>query len=395
MRVLLFHDVAQEIGGAETYTFRLLRALNAQGHPAKIVVLSSTPIPPRENTVVIPEPSSKLARFLLKATFSPTALFSLLREIDSFKPDVIHLHHNNKAPAAVFLAAWLKKIPVVQTVHDFGFACPTIWHAKPHGAPCCESFGINCVQNGCISPIDYAKELCFRPLKRLLDKAFLRLIICPSLALQKCILQEGFKTRLLPYFIDCPQKIKRAPMASKTILYAGGLTRQKGVHVLLQAFALVLKKIPSAKLKIIGDGNYSQELKRLSRELEMGDKVDFVGKVPNAEMGKHYPRASVVAVPSVWVEQFGLVGVEAMSYGVPVVGSNIGGIPEWLEDGKTGFLSKPGNAVDLASQLEKILLSPALARKMGLGGRRAALEKYCSSKRHVSRLIEIYLNASQ
>ncbi len=391
MRVLLFHDVAGEIGGAETYAFRLLRALNVQGHPARLVALSSAPVEPRENTVVFPEPSGKLSRFLLKATFNPGVFLRLLREIDSFKPEVLHVHHNYKAASAVLLAAALKGVPVVQTVHDYGFICPTIWHVKPHGNVCCERFGLTCVQSGCISLFDYFKELAYRPMKRLMDKALVRIIICPSKALMECISAQGFNAIFVPYFIDCPKKAGVGPSSrEKTVLYVGGLTAQKGVHVLLRAFALLLKKIPKAKLTIAGEGSFRGELESLSRELKIDGNVKFEGRVSNKKLYGFYQKASVVAMPSIWVEQFGLVGVEAMSHGVPVVGSDIGGIPEWLEDGKTGLLCRPGDARGLAEKLEKILSNAALARKMGKAGRKSALVKYCSSGKHIARLVEEY-----
>ncbi len=394
MRVLLFHDVAGEIGGAETYAFRLLRTLNVQGHPARLVALSSTPVEPRENTVVFPEPSGKLSRFLLKATFNPGVFLRLLREIDSFKPEVLHVHHNYKAFSAVLLAAALKGVPVVQTVHDYGFICPTIWHVKPHGNVCCERFGLTCVQSGCISLFDYFKELAYRPMKRLMDKALVRIILCPSKALMECISAQGFNAIFVPYFIDCQKKAGVGPSSrEKTVLYVGGLTAQKGVHVLLRAFALLLKKIPKAKLTIAGEGSFRGELESLSRELKIESKVRFEGRVPNRLIGAQYSKAGVVAVPSLWVEQFGLAGVEAMSYAVPVVGSDIGGIPEWLDDGKTGFLTAPGDVKGLSEKLEKILSTPGLGRKMGNAGRKAALEKYCSSEKHVKRLLEAYKSA--
>ncbi len=390
MRVLLFHDIAEEIGGAETYVNRLLAALNAQGHPSRLVTISSKPVPERANVAVFREPSSKAIRFMMKAKWNPWLFLFLCRQIDSFKPSVLHLHHNYKYPSTVLLAAAYKGVPVVQTVHDYGFLCPTIWHVKPGGKACCTKFGWACVQSGCIPLSKYLLELAYRPLKNILEKMIVRKIICPSEKLQACISQEGFKTELVRYFIDCLKVPKKRARNAETILYVGGLTPQKGVQVLLHAFASVLKKFPKARLVVVGDGAYRGRLEAIAQDIEISRFVRFAGKVPNSKIGAYYSNAGIVAVPSVWEEQFGLVGIEAMSYAVPVVGSDIGGIPEWLEDGKTGRLAAPGDSKDLAAKICSILGSPAQAEAMGQRGRKTALVKYCSSENHASRMVQVY-----
>ncbi|MFA6048872.1 MAG: glycosyltransferase [Candidatus Micrarchaeia archaeon] len=394
MRVLLFHDIAEEIGGAETYVNRLLGALNAEGHPSRLITISSKPpavVPERANVVVFREPSSKAIRFMMKAKWNPWLFVFLCRQIHSFKPNVLHLHHNYKYPSTVLLAAALKGVPVVQTVHDYGFLCPTIWHVKPGGKACCTKFGWECVQSGCIPLSKYLLELAYRPIKHILEKMVVRKIICPSKKLQDCISQQGFRTELVRYFIGCPQKMpKKRPGTAETILYVGGLTPQKGVHVLLPAFASAMKKFPKARLVVVGEGTYRGWLESMAGELDISRFVHFAGKVPNSKIGGYYANAGIVAVPSIWEEQFGLVGIEAMSYGVPVVGSDIGGIPEWLEDGKTGLLAAPGDSKDLAAKIIELMKKPARAKAMGERGRKTALVKYCSSEKHASRMVQVY-----
>jgi glycosyltransferase involved in cell wall biosynthesis len=147
------------------------------------------------------------------------------------------------------------------------------------------------------------------------------------------------------------------------VVFSGRVTPAKGVGTFLRAMATL-----DAPAEVCGDGWWLPQARRLAARLKIAGRVIFRGWLDPGELEAAYRRARVVVVPSHWPEPFGLVGIEAMSHGRPVVGAATGGIPEWLEDGSTGTLVAPGDAAALGSAVGRLLADPALARSLGERG---------------------------
>lgn len=177
--------------------------------------------------------------------------------------------------------------------------------------------------------------------------------------------------------------------SEKNILYIGRLANEKGAEFLIKAMPKINNKIPDAKLIIIGDGPEKDKLKRLMERLNIEKKVFFVDRVDHGRVNYWYKKSYLVVVPSIYSESFGLIGPEAMSTGRPVVASNIGGIPEWLENGKTGYLVKPGNSEAIGNSIIRLLKNPKLAKRMGENGRKKA-EKNFNIKNYAEEIEKIY-----
>jgi glycosyltransferase involved in cell wall biosynthesis len=168
------------------------------------------------------------------------------------------------------------------------------------------------------------------------------------------------------------------------ILYVGQLIRGKGVDVLLDAFAHLQTTRPELRLAIAGSGNAEAELEAQAVRLGLGKAVSFEGHVQDASLDRLYRQASLLSVPSRWPEPFGMVGLEAMRRGLPVAASAVGGIPDWLEDGVTGYLAAPGNPESLAAAMARILDDPEAAQRMGAAGQARAEQEFafhCSMDR--------------
>ena len=170
---------------------------------------------------------------------------------------------------------------------------------------------------------------------------------------------------------------KFAPRAAskgegETILHVGRFDHNKGQDVLIDAFARIADAYPGAMLHLAGDaddgGGHLATLRAQVARLRLEQRVRFFVDVPFADIPDHYAAAGVFAFPS-RQEAFGLVLLEAGACALPVVASRVGGIPELIEDGVTGLLVAPDDAVALAQALASLLSDPALAR--GLGGRLA------------------------
>ena len=128
------------------------------------------------------------------------------------------------------------------------------------------------------------------------------------------------------------------------------------------------------KLNIVGKGNDEVFIKNLIIDYKLQGKVNLVGFT--LDITKWYKDASIVVVPSRWQEPFCLIGGEAYSYFKPVVGFDVGGISEWLEDGKTGFLVKENDVKTFAEKIEYLLNNSSEAVKFGIAGNRLIKEKF-------------------
>lgn len=181
----------------------------------------------------------------------------------------------------------------------------------------------------------------------------------------------------------------------KLVIYVGRLDKEKGIEYLIKA----ARKIP-AEIYILGGGDFKETLEKMVKELKLTN-VHFVGylnKDSIKELREFYQRADVAVVPSTVKEALGLVILEAMACGTPVVASNIGGIPNIVKDGKTGFLVRPRASDDIAEKVNKILENEKLRADMSERSRKliedrftwekaasAITESYRQSLKYVSR----------
>ena len=161
------------------------------------------------------------------------------------------------------------------------------------------------------------------------------------------------------------------PPNPQQILFVGRLVPQKGVDVLLRAFGAVLRRHPNATLVIAGDGQQRLYLERLARFLGLRQHVSFLGWQSRDELVKLYSSSAVISVPSLY-EPFGLVALEAMASGRPVVVGRVGGLAEIVDDELSGFIVEPGDHLDLATRLAALLSNRELARTQGLAARHRA-----------------------
>jgi glycosyltransferase involved in cell wall biosynthesis len=175
--------------------------------------------------------------------------------------------------------------------------------------------------------------------------------------------------------------------ARRRVVFAGRVVAAKGVGVLIRAARSV-----DAEFVICGDGVGLAAMRRLAGRLGVEERVRFRGWLGAGELARELAEASVVAVPSVWPEPFGLVGIEALSAGRPVVASSTGGVVDWLQDGVNGLAVAPGDVRELACSLEELLADPTRQAAMGSAGKRMVAERY-SAQHHVAALVEAYRSA--
>lgn len=174
--------------------------------------------------------------------------------------------------------------------------------------------------------------------------------------------------------------------AEKVILFVGRLFKEKGVDLLIKAVSKI--KVP-VRLKIVGEGWEKNRLECLARDLSIGDRVNFLGFKGGRELVELYASCDIFAMPSVWPEPFGMVGLEAAQFGKPVIAFNVGGISDWLIDGVNGILLPQADVGLLAESLSKLLGNSQLCQKLGQNGWEIVNSKFSLAK-HLDVLEQSY-----
>jgi len=177
----------------------------------------------------------------------------------------------------------------------------------------------------------------------------------------------------------------------RTVLFVGALDRAhyfKGIGVLLQALGRISD--PDVRLLLVGDGDLRAGYQSQAEALGLAARATFCGRVADADLPAHYAASDLLVLPSTTMgEAFGVVLLEAMACGKPVIASNLPGVRSVVGDGQDGLLVQPGDAADLAQKLEQLLADAPGRREMGLRGRKKVEERY-DWPRIVPRLEEVY-----
>ncbi len=391
-------------GGAEIYVENLVRILSSD-QANEVYVITNIPIKQFDDSKVI---NLNIRNFgILTSLLLPNPLIykKIKRILEGLKPDIVHLHniHVSLTSAAIFAA---RGFPLAATVHDFYLFCPTLRFMYEDGKTCELDRCIYCVKKyysseikrrwgswGFLSILLESQLLCRflysirkNGLKRILpvvDK-----FICPNKSQKELLKMAGVpenKVVVLPYTSDFKPKEVTIP-DGRYLGYAGGLIKEKGVHVLLRALSLLPEDI---RLLVAGDGIYKEELVKMSEHLGIKGKVHFMGKLGREDMRSFYDRIHILVVPSLWPEVLGIVGLEAMSAGKAVIGSNIGGIPDWIEDGVNGFLVPPDSPELIAEKVRILFDTDGLIHEFGLNGQKKFINEF-SPEIHKNKIMDLY-----
>ena len=274
-------------------------------------------------------------------------------------PVLIHAHFGIEGVYALPLAQRLK-IPLVTTFHGFDATLST-------AALLC-------------SPA-WASYPLFR--RRLAQQG--KLFLCASSFIRDRVLAMGFpaaRTRVHYIGVDCQAIQPRRPgEETPTVLHVARLVDVKGTKYLIRAFASLAKKHANVQLVVIGDGPRRRSLQALANALGLEHRVHFLGALPHPQVLAWMGRAAMLVLPSVRtatgrVEGLGMVTLEAAATGVPVLGSRLGGIPESVIDGQTGFLVPERDAEALAARMNDLLDDPALRLRMGVQARALVEQRF-------------------
>jgi glycosyltransferase involved in cell wall biosynthesis len=310
-----------------------------------------------------------------------------LGESLSFRPEVIHLHQVGDRALVERLR---ECAPVVMSAHAYT-ACTSGVHYFRPGQECTRAHGPGCVPNlfarGCAHTLDPRKlPAAYRQATRGLAALQLAdLAVSYSGAVDRHLAANGVARRaVIPLFSTTTPQPGDGHSERRRVVFAGRVVAAKGVAVLIRAACSV-----DGEFVICGDGWQLEEMRRLAKRLGVERRVRFRGWLAAEQIAEELANASVVVVPSLWPEPFGLVGIEAMAAGRPVIASATGGVGDWLQDGVTGLAVKPGDAGALARALEELLADPTRQQTLGQAGMRVVGRRF-SAEHHVSALLEAY-----
>ena len=309
------------------------------------------------------------------------------------RPSVVHIH--NWFPLfspAIYYAAQRTGTPVVQTLHNYRLLCPNSLFYCNGGI--CEDCLVSgsplpgvfkgCYRESYAQTMVLASMLTIHRLLRTWDRKVDVYIALTHFGRNKFIEGGIPKEKIVvkPNFVYPDPKMLETK--GDYALFLGRLSVEKGVKTLLDAW----KKIPDFPLKVVGDGIYRSELHEMAQRGDLSN-VELVGLLPHAEGMQRLQDARFLIMPSVWYEPFGLSIIEAFACGKPVVASRLGGMPEIIEDGKTGLLFEPGNPDDLAAKVRWLIDHEDAAAQMGKAARAEFEAKYTAEKNY-EMLMDIY-----
>jgi len=200
-------------------------------------------------------------------------------------------------------------------------------------------------------------------------------------ATRRFLADKSREIRVIPFGVDVEffKRIDRRPASPKplNISFIKHLKVKYGPDILAKAFAALKPNESGLKLLIAGEGEMEDELKALVSTLGINTCVEFTGRLTTNEVRDLLERSDIFVQPSVYQsESFGVAAVEAQAMEVPVIATRVGGVPDVVKDGVTGFLIEPGDIDGLASKMDQLATDPALRAKMGEAGRKWVEDKF-------------------
>lgn len=400
MKIVHICDWYRPFGGAEKLMLDTLSALEEAGHTNTMIINEHetqhlTGIRPEYMVQHIEIDFSNFRLYDYKHIAHAKKRIAQIIAANSF--DVCHIH-NCQNPYIVQML--MRKLPCVRSIHDPRLYCFTQWRLLPDRSICPHPLGVKCLENKCLSdgdtPVTYHDKIAPWVYRHYRLHKKMPTMIFESNAQMECALQNGYRPDqlvLLPNFTPVmdEQTVRQLhetyyDPSCNNIVFVGRASYEKGLDVIIEC----ADKISApCTIHLLTDGPYMEHIRAQVRDRSLGHIIKLHGALSYDETRTYYARADLVVIPSVWIESFCLVGLEAMANMKPVVGSRIGGIKDWLVDGETGYHCEPGNARDLASKIDMLLADKKKSVQMGINGYKRVKECY-DKKIYIEKLVDIY-----
>lgn len=399
MKVLIVNKFLYPNGGSETYIFKTGEELQKKGHEVQYFGMEHT------NRIVgnhaecyttnMDFHTNKLTKVLypFKIIYSAEARKKIGIVLRDFRPDVVHLNNFNfqLTPSILYEVRKYereekKRVKIIYTAHDSQLVCPDHlmqqYLTQERCDRCVTGSPWNCAKNKCIhgslskSIIGSLEAWIYRTLKayRMID-----VIICPSDFLKKQLdhcREIAGKTLVMHNFIDIPDSKEEKKDDRKYVLYFGRYSKEKGMETLLQ----VCQGLPEIPFVFAGNGPLEEKVNDV-------DNIDNKGFQSGEKLYSLIRNAQFTIFPSECNENCPFSVMESIAEGIPVIGSDIGGVPELISDGQNGFLVAPGNAEELKSKISCLWNDDDKLKSMKNNCKNT---KYDSLSEYCDKLVELY-----
>lgn len=388
MKVLHVNEHLAYKGGVETYLFGLLPRLEANSITSVVAYAEGdTSLHDR----VAQTPAIGTAGFRAERTASRQMDAVLQQE----SPDIVHIH--NVQNIGAFQAAFAFG-PTLVTTHDYRWVCPanSFFYTRTQEI-CDRTCGLGCftttLTKRCVTPRPQYAGYFYRRAKWAIKHAdrFAH-VIAPSQGAYEKYSASGFgkaTMSVLPCFCGLvPADAPRSIPASPTITYLGRIASNKGHEYFVDALGHLSADVQGVMVGSIGDED-AAALRRRAEKAGCADRLTLHGWASREEVLDLFDRTSVFVFPSLWPETLGIVGIEALSRGVPVVASDVGGVREWCLDGETGFTVPPKDARAIADRVEYLLADRKRLQAFGRRGIDLIQRKFLP-EHHIDQLLDIY-----
>jgi glycosyltransferase involved in cell wall biosynthesis len=385
MRIAYFTDTfLPRVDGVSSTVFEHSQSLARRGHQV-FIYAPKYPNHSLDNHIdnitikrqpSIPFPAYEGARIPFPKTLE------IYKSIKKFDPDIIHIHTPHTIGILGILIAKILKKPIIGTYHTL--YSETLIYISPNIL--LKKLGIE-TQNknflGNKKADDLFKDLASKTINGVYNNC--DLVITPSLPIKQLLIDQELKKSIevLPTGIN-NRLFFRDSKYQKTglkIIHVGRISYEKNIDIVIKSFQIILETIPQARLILVGDGPALSEIKELSKKLHIEKSVDFIGQVARTKLPHFYSQADVFVTAST-METLGLVVLEAMSCGLPIIAVNKYALPWLVKNNKNGFLVKPFDFVNMAKMTIKILADKKIASKFG-----RASAKY-STNYNISKIID-------
>ena len=392
-------------GGAEVANYHTCRALQRQGIDCSILLLNNrvsqfTDDWYRLDGIPVHRVTHRMPRTALSDLFDLRIYRATRRELNRLRPDLVHVHNVSGATLAPYLACRRAGVPTINTLHDLWLLCPNNMLYRSDGSFCDPRANpSDCGR--CFQRYDFWANIPFRRRVFAALTSNVRFFVSPSQAVIDRHVEAGYAaSRFRLVRLGLEESTPRAPtrggaeaslrpVGQRSILFAGGGTEIKGARVVLQALPTLLQRLPDLRLIVAGGG----ENAILAEMQRYAPAVESLGTVWFDDMQILYRQADLTIVASTWHENSPLVIYESYAAGTPVVASNVGGIPELVRHGETGYLFATGNPSALADAISGHFSRPAQERRRMRQRCVQELRTRLTLQKHVQGLLQVYREA--
>jgi glycosyltransferase involved in cell wall biosynthesis len=348
VRILILSDWAPQPGGVETTIDLVAATLRAGGDEVTLVGGGERRHAPQGDYVATISP--RLPLKALQQIDNRDAVRTVRRAVAEVRPDVAYVHafEFSLSPAAVLA---LGRVPFVLSIGNYKPVCPNALKLRPDGTQCATPRGSVCRRAGCLGTAHWLRdEVRYRRIEAVLAQAHTRMTCSDYMV--SALASAGVEALHVPWPVLGPAAgFVRRPATEPLVVYAGRLAREKGVALLLRAFAEARSSVPRLRLRLVGEGPERGEIERLAAELGLDGAVGVSGWLDHAAVEDALADAWAVVVPSLWAEPLGLVALEAIVRGIPVVASATGGLLETAGRACPDLLFPVGSQAALAERL--------------------------------------------